>query len=245
MYELDRRGVIPHIELIVAVAAIVAVGFAVIRIMDANSSPVASEINDSQSSELDLASINLDDVVGLETVKQAALIDNEGATVISYELESEDGVLVYKIRLDSGLELYFNATTGELIKTETSDDTEDDDNQLLPANFVAGISFNQARQIAQAERPEKKIEKIELEVEDGQVVYSIRFQDEGRVDINATTGDVVEVRQEDGERTFRSNDDDSDDDSDDDDSDDDSDDDKDEDDDEEDDDDNSGSSLSN
>ena len=51
-----------------------------------------------------------------------------------------------------------------------------------------------ARAKAQAERPGKTITKIELESEEGVIVYSVRFSDGGRVDVSAVDGTIKRVK---------------------------------------------------
>jgi len=122
----------------------------------------------------------------------------EGITIISIELEEEDAGLVYKVKLSDGTILFYMATSGEAIidPSNNNDDNElSGDEDAIPADFVAAVSLAQARSIAENRRPGKVVRKIELEVEHGVVVYSVRFTDEGRVDVNATTGEVVRVKE--------------------------------------------------
>ena len=75
------------------------------------------------------------------------------------------------------------------------DSTSVEKDESIPAGFVAGITVQQARDIAAGQRPGKTITKVQLETEEGKVVYSVRFSDNGRVDISATDGSVISVRQ--------------------------------------------------
>jgi hypothetical protein len=86
----------------------------------------------------------------------------------------------------------FNAKTGERIKTSVGPVISDDnDGDSLPADFSVQVTFEQARAIAQAKFPAGTINKIELDVENGIVVISVRFADKARVDVDATTGTIV------------------------------------------------------
>ncbi|MEK7602979.1 MAG: PepSY domain-containing protein [Patescibacteria group bacterium] len=138
---------------------------------------------------------DLSGILSLDAIKAKALTDAPaGTTLSSIELENEDIGLIYKVRYsDSSFKLY-NAKTGELVTNTDDDDLEIDDS--VPADFVAGITIEKAREIAQAQRPGKTVTKIELETEDGKVVYSVRFSDGGRVDVSATDGSVVRVKNE-------------------------------------------------
>jgi hypothetical protein len=56
-----------------------------------------------------------------EQAKAAALEANPGATVVETELESENGVLVYEVELDNGLEVIVDASDGTILGTEQED----------------------------------------------------------------------------------------------------------------------------
>lgn len=133
------------------------------------------------------------DLLTVEKVKEIAANEKPDTTVIGIQLERENGVLLYKITLADGTELFVNAQTGAAV-AHIEEETEDDDGDKLPGNFTAGISFSRAREIALTKRPGKIVNKIELEVEDGVVVYSVRFTDKSRVDVNATNGEVLRVK---------------------------------------------------
>ncbi len=112
-----------------------------------------------------------------------------GVSISGVELEQEDGVLVYKVRYSDGSFKLFDARTGEMV---AKSDLENESS--LPLNFVAGVSIDTARQAAQNVFPGKTVTKIELEQEEDIVVYSIRFSDESRVDVSASDGSVVRVK---------------------------------------------------
>jgi uncharacterized membrane protein YkoI len=54
-----------------------------------------------------------------------ALAVNSGATIVKTELENENGVLVYSIKLNNGSEVKVDAGTGKILRTE-SDDMNDE-----------------------------------------------------------------------------------------------------------------------
>ena len=144
---------------------------------------------------------NLADVLPIEDIRAAALKDVPDGTITGVELEQEEGALLYKVRFSDGSFRYYNAKTGVAVM-RSQDETEQDES--VPAGFVAGITVQQARDIALAQRS-GSITKIELETENGVVVYSVRFSDGGRVDVNATSGAVLRVRS--GSETNTSDDD--------------------------------------
>lgn len=133
---------------------------------------------------------NLADVLPIEDIRAAALKDVPDGTITGVELEQEEGTLLYKVRFSDGSFRYYDAKTGVAVM-RSQDQTEQDES--VPAGFVAGITVQQARDIALAQRS-GSITKIELETENGIVVYSVRFSDGGRVDVNATSGAVLRVR---------------------------------------------------
>ncbi|MEK7471845.1 MAG: PepSY domain-containing protein [Patescibacteria group bacterium] len=132
-------------------------------------------------------------------------------TIAQVELQFEDNKLVYRITFSDGTASYFDALTGLVLdKTATEPDAEDTD--ALPVGFTTSVTFADAREIAEAEMPGKTVRKIELEVEDGVVVYSVRFTDNSRVDVDATTSSVTRSRdrqdeQEDSDSANASSDD--------------------------------------
>jgi len=118
-----------------------------------------------------------------------------GAAITEIELETEDVGLIYKVKFSDGRILFFDAAAGTQITNRTFrvDDT-DIDNDRLPANFNPPVSLEQARATATSRMPGKTIRKVEIEVEDGIVVYSFRFTDDSRVDVSTVDGTVTRVR---------------------------------------------------
>jgi uncharacterized membrane protein YkoI len=148
---------------------------------------------------------NLDGLKTLDEMRTLAQKDApEGATIIKVEVENEHGTVLYKVKFSDGSYRLYDAITG-LTYVDNSSGLETDES--VPAGFVAGITIQQARDIAASQRPGKVITKIELEVEEGKVVYSVRFSDNGRVDIDATNGDVVRVKSEESRDTENNSDD--------------------------------------
>lgn len=134
---------------------------------------------------------NLEGLVSMESVRAKVLAEVPTAQIAGIELENEGGTLYYKVRFSDGTFKLYDAKTGELVIKPNAEDGEKDES--VPAGFVAAISLDQARSTAQAKRPGHTITKIEQEVENGVVVYSVRFADGSRVDVNATDGSVVRV----------------------------------------------------
>lgn len=132
---------------------------------------------------------NLDGVKTVEEIKAIASADSQGKSISSVELENEEGTLVYKVKYSDGTYRLYDAKTGQaFVKIG---EIEKDSN--VPANFVAGVTLQQARDIAASKRPGQAIYKIELEVENGVVIYSVKFADGGKVYVNASNGTVVKI----------------------------------------------------
>ena len=132
---------------------------------------------------------NLDGVKTIEEIKAIAAADSQGKSISSVELENEEGTLVYKVKYSDGTYRLYDAKTGEAFVKIGEIEKEDN----VPANFVAGVTLQQARDIAASKRPGQAISKIELEMENGTVVYSIRFADGGKVYVNASNGSVLKI----------------------------------------------------
>jgi uncharacterized membrane protein YkoI len=133
----------------------------------------------------------LADLVDLNEIKQNAIADKSGVTVVHVELEQSDDTLVYKAELSDGTVTVYNARTGARLSSKTITEKT---SEVLPANVATPISFAKALEVAKAEKPGSKVYKIELELEGGVVVYSVRFTDKARVDVSAQTGAIVRTK---------------------------------------------------
>lgn len=148
--------------------------------------------NASELSTVDITPSALTDLKDVAEIQAAALTDKPGVTVIHIELEqNSDGILVYKAQLSNGTVTVHNARTGAHVKSTTSAEKSD---ETLPADFTSGVGFAKALEIARAEKPTSKVYKIELELEGGVVVYSVRFTDQARVDVKASDGTIVRTK---------------------------------------------------
>jgi uncharacterized membrane protein YkoI len=109
--------------------------------------------------------------------------------IVSIELVTQGEKLVYKVTLSDGKKVTLDAKSGVQVGDILQVTQQATDDTVIDASNV--IPIDVARKAAQAARPDKTIRKIELETEDGILVYSVRFTDGSRVDIHATTGEVV------------------------------------------------------
>lgn len=139
---------------------------------------------------------NLDGVKSVEEIKSIASADAQGKSIASVELENEEGTLIYKVKYSDGTYRLYDAKTGQaFVKIG-----EIEKDESVPANFVAGVTLQQARDIAAAKRPGQAIFKIELEMENGTVIYSIKFADGGKVYVNASNGSVMKIENPEARR---------------------------------------------
>lgn len=188
-YNKQRGFTAIEVAIVVVVVAIIgALGW---RLYDGVSNK-SSIGNISQREDLDMQPSDLSGIVDLSTIQQTAIADKIDATVDHVELElNKDGGLVYKTQLSDGTVSVYNARTGELVKTSTDEETT---SETLPTTFNGGIGFIRALELAKAEKPDSKVFKIELELEGGIIVYSVRFGDKARVDVNAEDGSIVRTK---------------------------------------------------
>jgi uncharacterized membrane protein YkoI len=148
--------------------------------------------NVTEASAVDITPATLTDLKDIATIQETALKDKPGVTVIHVELEqAESGTLVYKAQLSDGTVTVYNARSGAHVKTTKNTEKT---TEILPSTFTGGIGFTKAVEVARAEKPTSKVYKIELELEGGVVVYSVRFTDKARVDVNAADGTIVRTK---------------------------------------------------
>lgn len=209
MKKINQSG-FGHIELMLVLVAVGIIGFGVWRVMSSDQLPdnrqaaVTSQSQQSEAEELP------SDVSGLRTLEEIQVLAAESSSeaILGIELEVEDGVVVYSVHLADGSVLYFDASTGEVLQlSDDNDDEIGEDASTIPGDFVTGVSLQQALDIAKEKRPNSVVKKIEFEVEDGVVVYSVRFTDDSRVDVNALDGTIQRLRDEAGTDVIKVDDD--------------------------------------
>ena len=197
-----------HIVLLGAIVVLAVVGAAGWRVLsnDSNTTNLSVDTPTQQTLAEQLPA----DLTGIKPIAEIyslAEAQKVGVTVTGVELESEDGQVVYVVHFSDGSIVAFDANSGDVV--QLSDDNDDDinDDDSLPSSFVAGISIKDAIDIAKAERPGSTLEKVELEVENGIVVFSVRFTDESRVDVRADNGKVQRLKDENGTDVIKLDDD--------------------------------------
>lgn len=186
---------------VVLVVVIGGVGFAGYRVMHHGDSVKQVNSATDQKSVSAALPLALDDVLPVSEAKKIAT-GSETGTVNGVSLETEEGVLVYKVTLPDNTVQVLNAKTGDKVKKTTeaaehaaeAGDASEQEHAVLPAAFTITVTPDKARAIAQAKYPNSKIVRIQLDVEDSKVVLSVRFADKARVDVDATTGAVVRTK---------------------------------------------------
>lgn len=180
------------IEILIVVTVLALLGFIGWKFVDSQekSSTASQQVNSELVLPKDLAGIKtIDEIITLATS------DIASRQVLAAELELEDEGLVYSLILSDKAVLVYDAKTGSKVLLKDSDEVETDDDTPLPVGFKPAITLATAVETAKSQRVGKVVEKVELEVEDGIVVYSIRFTDKGRVDVDATTGTILRIRE--------------------------------------------------
>lgn len=138
---------------------------------------------------------SLSDLKPTDEILSLATAEIGTRQILAVELEQEDEGLVYSVKLSDGTVLVFNARTGAKVQLNNPDNPEIDNDKPLPAAFKPAITLQAAVQTAKEKRPSKTVSKVKLELEGGIVVFSVRFSDGGRVDVDALTGDTLRLRE--------------------------------------------------
>lgn len=179
------------IEAGIIIAVVAVVGLLGWKFYDAKVNKAAVSNVSESASTADMVPEELAGLVDLSEIQQKAIADKNGVTVVHVELEQSGDALVYKAELSDGTVTVYNARTGARMSSKA---IAEKTSEALPANVTTGISFAKALEVAKAEKPGSKVFKIELELEGGVVVYSVRFTDKARVDVNAQTGAIVRTK---------------------------------------------------
>lgn len=183
MHKLNKKG-FGVIELILVVVLVGVVGYVGWSVFNSDDTSQQASITDEEALALpeDLNSLkSFDEIMQLAT--------ESGDKVAAVSLETEDGLLVYKVWLENGSLMYVDAVLGETIDVENEVESASED--AIPEGFEATTSVDNALNAARAEHPNVSVKKIEMEVQDGSVVFRIEFVDEVKVDVDALSGSVV------------------------------------------------------
>lgn len=182
----QKQSGFAHLALLVIIVAVVLVASVSLYISRSNKSKTLTSAKPSLETTLPT------DLLSISDVKELAAKDASGVALTSVELETEEGTFIYKVKLANGTVLFFNAKTGSKLTRDAGENEAEDG--TIPADFVAGISFDKAREIAMNAKSGGVIRKIELESEEGKMVYSVRFTDDARIDVDASNGTIVRTK---------------------------------------------------
>ena len=121
----------------------------------------------------------------------AAAQDEASGPVDDVEIERRGDQTIYDIEIGS-TNVVVDASNGSIVSVKQDDDDDDDDRREetnTPQDFDNLISVDDAIEAARAEAS-GNVHDIELEDEDGLLVYSIEIGDY-EVEVDATTGEVL------------------------------------------------------
>lgn len=191
MRKQDNQSGFSIIEIAIIVVVVAVLGLLGWKFYDAkvNQSKLNNAVD--KASAADMVPEALAELADVKTIQQSALADKPGVTVIHMELEQSGSGLVYKAELSDGTVTVYNARTGTHIRSGVASEKT---TEVLPTDLSTGISFARALETARAEKPGSKVYKIELEREAGVLVYSVRFSDKARVDVDAQNGVIVRTK---------------------------------------------------
>lgn len=192
--ERDQQGAVGPVEIVMIAVIVGLVGFIGWRVYDARQDVSNRAVNPGEIVTIEPLPEDIEGVLEISKVKEIVL-NESGESMVDLELKNEDGVLVYEVKLSDGRVLIIDAKTGAVVEYSTDDEDSD---ESIPADAVIGISVARAIAIAK-ETHSGAVRKVELEFEDGVVVFSVRFTDGFRVDVNAASGDVTRTKSKNGE----------------------------------------------
>lgn len=187
-----RQSGFSPVEIVIGVIVLIIIGFLVWAFVSSlqSNSQKDNTTQSAQTSEIDPAALT--DLADIATIQQSALEGKEGASVNGIQLKTEDGKLVYQASLSDGSVLTFDAKSGTKLSEEK--ETADDTAKSLPAGFNGGIGLARAIEVAKITAPNSAVRELELEQEDGVLVYRVKFANEAQIDVNATTGTIIRTK---------------------------------------------------
>ena len=144
--------------------------------------------------------------IGEEKAREIALAKVPGGRVVKAEYDMEDGRIVYEVEvLLNGVEHDFDidALTGDVLKWDQELDEDDDKNNgqqgTVTTPTTAVIGLDRAKEIAQGRLPGGRITELELDEDDGRMIYEGEIETnttEVEFEIDAYTGEVLKWDQE-------------------------------------------------
>ncbi len=201
---MKQQQGIAHLALILVIVVLAVVGFAGYQVVSKDESTVSTrEEVDKDTEELAEIPLDLEGVKTVDEIRELSLAELPEGEIVSVELELEHGTLIYKVTFADGTVKMYDAKTGEVYVDdhEDGDDEGESEDELkengeaFNPNKKVGLTVANAIAIAREQFPGSRVEKVEVEVEDGVVVFSVRFTNDARVDVDSDTGEVVRTEQ--------------------------------------------------
>ena len=119
--------------------------------------------------------------------------DRFNGELTKLEIEMEDSEWVYKVELEGSsgeysVEMLVNNLA--ILEEETEDDSPDDDNEQF--NYEELVTYDEAIALAKTEG-EGEFKELELSKDDNRVKYEIELTNDVGIEIDALTGEIVEI----------------------------------------------------
>eukprot|EP00130_Batrachochytrium_dendrobatidis_P008362 XP_006683237.1 hypothetical protein BATDEDRAFT_93007 [Batrachochytrium dendrobatidis JAM81] len=200
-------------KVIIPVAALAIIGGGATAAFASTATPSQPIEQQEQSEQQESSALTGKATITEKESIQIALTEVPG-TVNEVELEDENGTVVYGVEVqaeDGSLnDVKVDAQSGNVLKVETDDedgeegDGEESDDEQDQAALAekATITEEESTQIALTEVP-GTVKDVELEDENGTVVYSVKVQAEDgsvqEVNVDAQSGKVLIVEADDDE----------------------------------------------
>ncbi len=191
-----------------AVAAVVALtlgigGFTISKTYAANNtSPSAQTVLDDDREVNDATEqANLEAIAKISSDEAKTIVtdSNHDYTVNYAELEEEDGQAIYAVKTVDKAGTYYevkvDAVSGNIIKTEKDDDQGQEEIDSADQAAQAKITTDDAKTAVMSAHPDYTINQVELEDEDGQIIYAVKATDANNqfyeVEVDATNGTIL------------------------------------------------------
>ncbi len=141
--------------------------------------------------------------ISLREAVEIALKKFPDGKAVEAELETEDDGIEYEVEVVVGgkhMEVEIDPVTGAIKEVEEEKvDPNDDEEKVEAAAAKATVTLLQAIDAAQKNVPDGKAFEAEPEMEDGKLIFEVEFVAGDKimeVEVDATTGKVVEVKEE-------------------------------------------------
>jgi uncharacterized membrane protein YkoI len=191
---------------------IIIFGLIAVLIVSTSIMAFAGTINKTAKGEKEDDLTNVVVTVTEEDAVQTALNSVQNGSLVKVELEDENGIIVYGVEVNDGNQLHdikVDANTGVILKDDIGSDAdenekeeaESDENDDAIINANVKVSQEEAVQFAtQSVDAAAKFVKVELEDENGVIVYGVEFTLNGKdldVKVDANTGTILATDQDD------------------------------------------------